>query len=106
MANLNTFTWQIIELGCYQKNETYPDLVVNAKWLYTISDNLGNETGIEGFSTFDTESIESFIPFNNLTESIVIQWVESKENVEKLQKRLIDQLDEKVNPSIVIKQLT
>lgn len=105
MGDVKTYTWDVIELGCFQKNETYPDLVVNAKWLYTISDDLGNQTSIEGYTTFNTEQMDSFIPFDQLTKETVIQWIESKENVEKHKERLANQLKEKLDPPVINKTL-
>ena len=102
---MKNFNWTILELGCYQKNEQYPDLVVNVKWLYTITDENDNTMSIENWTTINSDNIETFVPFEDLTEEVVISWLESQLDVEDLKSILERELDQKIDPPIIMRTL-
>ena len=69
---MTTFTTTITALYTLQQPD--PNYVVNALWEVTGVD--GEYTAsIGGNTTFDSNQAETFIPYDQLTEAIVIGWI-------------------------------
>ena len=69
---MTTFTTTITAMYTLQQPD--PDYVVNALWQVTGVD--GEYTAsIGGNTTFDSNQAETFIPYDQLTEAIVIGWI-------------------------------
>ena len=70
-----TYTWTIDSM--YTVNTPDPDYVVNVLWTLTGVD--GSTTASIGGNTQFTQNQESsgFVPYNQLTESLVIGWVQT-----------------------------
>jgi hypothetical protein len=79
-----TYEWKILSLEVRDESPDHPNSVVIVKWKKTGRDDDGNEASFQGSTPFSAASIpaENFIPYNQLTEEIVIGWVREKlENV-------------------------
>lgn len=91
-----TFDWKIVEL----ERETNDGYVYVAH--YTISADDGvYSSGAYGSINFDRPE-DDLIPFDSLTEELIIQWVKDKlteEKVEEIEQALQNQLDEKHAPT-------
>jgi hypothetical protein len=69
---MTTFTTKITAM--YTLNTPSPDYVVNAIWQVTGVD--GEYTAsIGGNTTFDSNQSPSFIPYDELTEAVVLSWI-------------------------------
>ena len=69
---MTTFTTTITAMYTLQQPD--PNYVVNALWQVTGVD--GEYTAnIGGNTTFDSNQAETFIPYDQLTEAIVIGWI-------------------------------
>jgi hypothetical protein len=44
---------------------------------------------------------ENFTPYNNITEEMVISWLESISNIEELQQGIIDKIEIIKNPPLI-----
>ena len=87
------FTWHIAQL----ERETADGYVFTAH--YTIDANDGTyKAGAYGSIGFERPE-EDLIPFADLTEEIVVDWVKERLDVEQIEAALQSQLDEQRHPS-------
>lgn len=104
---MRTFNFDIQSVDCLQTNENYADIIVRATWVYTITDENSNTYSVENSTNFDFDenNTEEFIPFEALTSSKVIEWLEAKLDMDDLQSYLDTQLDKLINPPIIKREL-
>jgi len=91
-----TFTWAIANL----ERETADGFVYTAH--YTVNATDGEAYSAGAYGSIGFERPEELIPFDNLTQEIVIEWVKEKlgeEQVEKVETALESQIDEKRAPT-------
>ena len=71
---MTTFNWNIATLYTVQQPD--PNYVVDAFWFV---DGIDGEYAVRvsGKSSFDSQQSAPFIPYNELTEAIVIGWVQA-----------------------------
>ena len=69
-----TYSWEFLTLECYPTSSGYNDVVSNVHWKLNakLNDYTAHVIGTQAL-TFNTES--TFIPFNELTENVVKEWV-------------------------------
>lgn len=96
-----TYTWQIIQLECAPSYEGQKDYVVTVHWRYGASyEKFYSE--IYGAQSFSEVSGDNFIPYAELTEDIVIGWLEQSLDVQKMQDQLAVAVENLVNPPIIV----
>lgn len=91
-----TFTWAIANL----ERETADGFVYTAH--YTVNATDGEAYSAGAYGSIGFERPEELIPFDDLTEEIVIGWVKEKlgeEKVEQVETALQSQIDEKRAPT-------
>ena len=72
---MTTYTWTVTKLYTLQQPD--PNYVVTAYWRLTGVD--GQYTAyIENINTFDSQQESNFIPYDQLTNDIVIGWVQNQ----------------------------
>ena len=71
---MTTYTWQVDSMYTLQTPD--PDYVVIAMWTLTGVDGAVTAS-IQGNSTFNSQAEPQFIPYDQLTEDIVIGWVQT-----------------------------
>jgi len=72
------YTWKVTGLKAIDlPNE--PNAVIQTYWTKTGTDEEGNEGMFPGATPFPSSSIdpENFIPFDQLTEEIVLGWIQA-----------------------------
>ena len=89
---MTTFSWNIVSL----ERETADGYVFTAH--YTINAEDGTYTA-GAYGSLGLERPETLVPFAQLTEAIVIGWVQDKLNVEEIEAALQAQLDKKHAPT-------
>ena len=89
---MTTFSWNIVNL----ERETADGYVFTAH--YTINAEDGTYTA-SAYGSLGLERPETLVPFAQLTEAIVIGWVQDKLNVEEIEAALQAQLDKKHAPT-------
>ena len=94
----------ITALEVANKKDNLNDVVVTVhyRYNYTLEHYTVNTTGSH---TFDIITDSGFIPYDQLNEEIVINWLEKSLEISKLQENLNKQMDELVNPVIRIEHL-
>lgn len=99
------YNWTISALDCVKTFDNVDNFVINVHWRYSVSDGTIS-TDIYGSVGFEKlVDQDGFVPFEELTETIVIGWLESTLDVKAMQSQLNEQLDNIINPKIVQPQL-
>jgi hypothetical protein len=99
-----TYTWKITGIKVKDVTDNKPSAVVQTYWQKTGRDEAGNEGTFSGATPFTVDPTDAegpFVPFEELTEQMVIDWIKSvvvggyEEHVNgQIQK----QIDEKISP--------
>ena len=99
------YTWKVT--GIKTKTEgTREDAVVQTYWTKTGTDDNGNTgtfSGATPFTTMDMTEEQEFIPFNQLTEEIVLDWIKNvviNDYETHVNNSISKQIEEKINPPV------
>ena len=93
---MTTFTTTITSMYTLQQPD--PDYVVNAIWQVTGVD--GEYTAsIQGNTQFDSQQATPFIPYDQLTEAIVIGWI-PESAITSAQQCVQGQIDSMITPPV------
>lgn len=97
---MTTYTWTINAMYTVQQPD--PDYVVNVVWTLTGVD--GEYTAsIGGNTLFDSQQADPFIPYNELTQEIVIGWVQNNlgpQGIANFEANVQGQIDSMINPPV------
>ena len=91
---MTTFTTRITAM--YTLNTPDPDYVVNAIWQVTGVDGEYTAT-IQGNTQFSSQQATPFIPYDQLTEAIVISWI-PESDIESSQQCVQGQINSLITP--------
>lgn len=100
------FTWTINQLNCLVHSEGLQDVINVIHWTYNATDT--DEAGKEWFaSMYGSASVEqpnpqNFIPYADVTEDQVKNWLEQVLNVADMQASLNANIDLQKNPTEII----
>lgn len=112
---MTTINWNCKTVDVYPTEGEYTDVVYNVHWIVTgTSDQLDPEgnpyTGqIIGTQILDTSTITDFIPFEDLTNEIAVQWTKDTmgaEQVADIESGVQGQIDQKINPTSITMKIT
>ena len=97
------YTWTITNLYTIDAGAQEPNYVVNALWTLTGVD--GEYTAsIDGNTQFEVNQDQpDFIPFAQLTEALVIGWVQEalgEQGVANFEANVQGQIDSQINPPV------
>jgi len=105
-----TYEWNCKTVDVYPVEEEYTDVVYNVHWSLTgVSDQLDSNGNPYQASSIGTQAValnpeSEFIPFDQLTNEIVVDWTKEAmgaEQVAELKQSLANQIEEKINPTSV-----
>jgi hypothetical protein len=71
-----TYTWKVTGIKKSDTSEV-SDVVLNVRWEKIGTDEDGNEGKFSGATPFTPPSGDAFIPYDELTEDIVLTWVKN-----------------------------
>jgi hypothetical protein len=91
---MTTFTTTVTQMYTLQTPD--PDYVVNAIWQVTGVDGEYTAT-IQGNTQFDSTQTTPFIPYDQLTEAIVIGWIPASD-IESSQQCVQGQINSLITP--------
>jgi hypothetical protein len=98
-----TNIWSIVAMDCYPEKDGDTDVVFNCHWTLTATD--GTYTGsVYGTQAVSTENLKNFIPYEDLTQSEVIGWVQDamgEEQVASYEANVAAQIEAQINPTVV-----
>lgn len=100
-------TITIHSMECYSILGELENVVKNITWTLTVQEMIGgsNETmsAVGRLTEIPPANAISFTPFNQLTESQVITWIELNTDIDALAMRLIAKREAKLNEVVTIK---
>ena len=104
---MTTFSWDCTNVEVLLIEENYNNVVYNVNWVLTgTSDQLDGEnnpytSSLNGWQMLSTDNITEFIPFADLTNAIVTQWVKDAmgpNQVALLESNIENAINIKINP--------
>lgn len=97
-----TYNWVIVQLDCKPSVDGLQDYVVVCHYRYNgVYDTIFKE--VYGTCSFEIDPTKpDYIPYADLTESDIIGWLEASLNVEALQSGIDTQINDALNPPIVV----
>ena len=107
MSNI-TYTWKLTSLKNRQDSELGA-VVLQTYWQKIGTDEEGNSGSFSGATPFDPKNInkDSFVPFNQLTEEIVLNWIKAVVTgsyEEHVNEQILRQINEKKNPIVDVSE--
>lgn len=99
-----TYSWQITSVKTKTEGP-YPQAVVQTYWTKTGTDDSGNTGSFMGATAFTTANMpegHTFIPYEDLTEDIVLGWIKDvvvNGYETHVNQQIQRQIDEKINPA-------
>lgn len=103
----NTKKWVIAAFDCKPSADGLTDVVSVVHWRKQATEVVGDVTytaDMYGACAVAPADVESFIPFEDLTEEVVIPWIESVLDTEAIDTALDIQIETQKTPPIVQKQ--
>jgi hypothetical protein len=108
----NTYSWQINALDTYPSQEDLADVVYNVHWGMTATSDQTDADGVAytvnsiGTQTVTAPDADDYTAFEDLTQEIIEAWLEASDlDVEAIKEGLDAQIEEKITPTSVTKQL-
>ena len=101
----NTYNWVISALECYPQHEGHSDVVFVVHWRRQASDGNGHTGDIYGSQSVTLDAEAPFTPYADLTEAMVIGWLEEAMGAETLAAQgaaLDQQIANQINPPVVV----
>jgi hypothetical protein len=99
------YQWVISKMEAKPQEGFLTDVVVIVQWrriAITIVDNKEYFAETVGEYSCPTPSGEDFTPYEDLTRDQVIGWLEAGLDMEAIDRNLIAQLDQQINPPIIV----
>jgi DUF2075 family protein len=97
--------WYINQLDCVPQDGTLTDFVVVAHWNRNAKETINEveyQASVYGAQSFSKDDVTNFIPYEDLTYDIVCGWLDASMDVEALDLNLDAQIENQVNPPIVV----
>jgi hypothetical protein len=97
--------WYINELQCLPQDKNLIDFVVVVSWTRFAKETINEKeyfSSISSNQSFSKDDVTNFIPYEDLTYDIVCGWLDASLDVEALDLNLDAQIENQVNPPIVI----
>ena len=110
----NTYSWNCRTVDCYPTFDEQSDVVYNVHWRLTATSNQVDSNdnpyvaSVYGTQAISTDDIENFIPFADLTNTIVTGWVEDiwgEDKVAEMKTNLDNNINDQINPTSVTLQI-
>jgi hypothetical protein len=102
---MTTYIWNCRTVDVYPTYESEADVVYNVHWSLQASEQVDGKTyeaNVYGTQAIELGDIEEFIPFEDLTNEVVTEWVKSamgEEQVEGLENALSLNIANQINPT-------
>ena len=97
--------WYINEMQSLPKDGDLDNFVINVHWSRLAKETINEKeyfASVYGSQSFSKDDVTNFIPYEDLTYEIVCGWLDSTINVEALDLNLDAQIENQVNPPIVV----
>ncbi len=97
--------WYINQLECVPQDGDLTNFVVNVNWkrlAKEIINEVEYQAIVYGAQSFSKDDVTNFISYEDLTYDIVCGWLDASLDVEALDLNLDQQIENQVNPPIVV----
>lgn len=97
--------WIINQMDCVPQDGDLTDFVVTVHWNRNATEVVNEKeyfASVYGSQSFSKDDVANFIPYEELTYEIVCGWLDATINVEALDLNLDAQIENQVNPPIVV----
>jgi hypothetical protein len=97
--------WYINQLDCVPQDGTLTDFVVVVHWSRYAKETINEKeytASLYSTQSFSTDNVTNFVPYNQLTYEIVCGWLDQSIDVVPLDLNLDQQIENQVNPPIVV----
>ena len=97
--------WVISSLQCKPKEENMDDVVIIVDWRRTCNETINDKSyyaDVYGSYSCTQPSPDDFTPYDQLTYNQVCLWLDNGLDVEALDLNLDGQIENQVNPPIVV----
>ena len=110
----NTYSWNCRTVDCYPTFDEQSDVVYNVHWRLTATSSQVDSNdnpyvaSVYGTQAISTDDIENFIPFADLTNTIVTGWIEDiwgEDKVAEMKTNLDNNINDQINPTSVTLQI-
>ena len=96
------YTWEITSIK-RKDTSTLSNIIVQTYWKKTGTDENGNTGSFSGATPFDLSTVdpENFVAYENLTEEMVLGWIQSVVvggYEEHVNEKIAEEIDKQVNP--------
>lgn len=111
---MTTFNWDCTNVEVFLSENGNSDVVYNVHWILTgVSDQLDKEgkeytSSLDGWQVLNTDNINEFIPFADLTNEIVTQWVKDAmgtHQIDVLKYNINGEIATQINPITATKKI-
>ena len=92
-------------MDCVPQDGDLTDFVVNVHWSRNATEVVNEKeyfASVYGSQSFSKDDVTNFIPYEDLTYEIVCGWLDGSMDVEALDLNLDAQIENQVNPPIVV----
>ena len=105
-----TYDWNCKTVDAYPQDGEYTDLVYNVHWIVTgFSDELKPDGVAYSATSIGTQNVPwnpegAFIPFEDLTNEIVVEWTQAamgEEQVASIEASIASQIESLINPTSI-----
>jgi hypothetical protein len=97
--------WFINQMGSLPTDGDLKDFVINVHWNRNAKETINEkeyQASVYGSQSFSKDDVTNFIPYEDLTYDIVCGWLDASLDVEALDLNLDQQIENQVNPPIVV----
>lgn len=97
--------WIINEMVCLKQDGDLKDFVVNVNWTRNAKETINEkeyQANDYGSILFSKDNVTNFIPYEDLTYEIVCGWLDASIDVEALDLSLDAQIENQINPPLVV----
>ena len=97
--------WNINQLECLPSDGIYQDFVLVCHWTRFAKETINEieyQSSVYGGQSYSKDDVTNFIPYEDLTYEIVCGWLDASLDVEALDLNLDGQIENQVNPPIVV----
>ena len=97
--------WYINQMDSLPVDGDLKDFVINVHWNRLAKETINDKeyfASVYGSQSFSKDDVTNFIPYEDLTYEIVCGWLDASLDVEALDLNLDAQIENQVNPPIVV----
>ena len=97
--------WIINQMDCVPQDGDLTDFVVTVHWNRNATEVINEkeyQASVYGSQSFSKDNVTNFIPYDDLTYEIVCGWLDGSIDVAALDLNLDQQIENQVNPPIVV----